>query len=373
MLNENIVMMNRSNIIRFWSILLCCVTSMLSCEGKNDLDKSQKACPLTAFAVKVGDSWYHSNIDQDNNKVSIGLLASGMGITNIRYTLCDGAEIHPDPESFIGRWEQTQTVEVTADGEKTVYTLTFTDWVDTDRCIIFMDEFDVDGTPDPEKWALCERGESDWNNQMSESYDQAYVKEGVLVLVGEKVDGIHKAGGVHTKDKFDFTFGRVECRARITHYPDGAFPAIWMMPSKSVHQGWPDCGEIDIMEHIRQEPYVHQTLHTNYINNLGFRNGSTARTKCNFRDWTIYAVEWTSESLTFYVDNVITFRYDNMHLPDELIRKQWPFTKDSAFYLILDMGLGDPGTWAGPIDDAGLPAVMEVDWIRVYGHEDLSL
>ena len=143
MLNENIVMMNRSNIIRFWSILLCCVTSMLSCEGKNDPDKSQKACPLTAFAVKVGDSWYHSNIDQDNNMVSIGLLASGMGITDISYTLCDGAEIHPDPESFIGRWEQTQTVEVTADGEKTVYTLTFTDWVDTDRSIIFMDEFQL--------------------------------------------------------------------------------------------------------------------------------------------------------------------------------------------------------------------------------------
>ncbi|MDY5262038.1 MAG: beta-glucanase, partial [Candidatus Cryptobacteroides sp.] len=45
--------------------------------------------------------------------------------------------------------------------------------------------------------------------------------------------------------------------------------------------------------------------------------------------------------------------------------KQWPFTSKSEFYLILNMGLGDPGTWAGAVDDANMPAVMEVDWIRV--------
>jgi len=166
---------------------------MLSCDGKNGSAVSQETYPLTAFAVKVGDSWYHSNIDQENNLVSISLLASGMGITDIRYTLCDGAEISPDPKSFMGNWQETQTVEVTSNGEKTVYTLTFTDWVEADRYIIFKDEFDVDGIPDQEKWVLCTQGGSDWNDEMSGSYDQAYVKDGALVLVGEKIDGIHKA------------------------------------------------------------------------------------------------------------------------------------------------------------------------------------
>ena len=54
-----------------------------------------------------------------------------------------------------------------------------------------------------------------------------------------------------------------------------------------------------------------------------------------------------------------------MHLSDEAEMKQWPFTSKSEFYLILNMGLGDPGTWAGAVDDANMPAVMEVDWIRV--------
>ena len=46
--------------------------------------------------------------------------------------------------------------------------------------------------------------------------------------------------------------------------------------------------------------------------------------------------------------------------------KQWPFTKDSSFYIILNMGLGgNADSWAGPIDDTDLPAIMEIDWVKV--------
>lgn len=50
-----------------------------------------------------------------------------------------------------------------------------------------MDEFDVDGNPDPTKWVLCQKAGSDWNDEMSESYDQAYVKDGRLILKAEKL------------------------------------------------------------------------------------------------------------------------------------------------------------------------------------------
>ena len=200
---------------------------------------------------------------------------------------------------------------------------------------------------------------------MSESYEQAYVKDGNLVLVAEKKNGKYLAGGIQTKGKFGFTFGKVECRARISRSSDGAFPAIWMMPQKYLYEEWPCCGEIDIMEHIKQQPHIHQTIHTHYRNNLGHEEGTTAKTVCDYRDYVIYAVEWTPDELTFYVDGVKTFSYGNMRLVDESDMKQWPFSSGSEFYLILNMGLGDPGTWAGPIDDSGLPAVMEIDWIRV--------
>lgn len=239
---------------------------------------------------------------------------------------------------------------------------------DTDpqgREVIFVDEFNTDGIPDPTKWVLCSWGKSDWCNQMSESYDQAYVKDGNLVLVGEKKDGKYLAGGIKTQGLFSFAFGKVECRARITKYPDGAFPAIWMMPQKPLYEGWPACGEIDIMEHVRQEPHVHQTIHTHYRNNLGHKEGTTAITVCDFGDYVTYAVEWTPDKLTFYVDGKETFSYSNLDLENEAEMKQWPFGPGAEYYLILNMGLGDEGTWAGPMDDANLPAVMEIDWIRV--------
>ena len=95
--------------------------------------------------------------------------------------------------------------------------------------VIFFDDFTEDGNPDADKWALCRKQTSDWNDEMSESYDQAYVEDGKLVLIAEKVGDEYKAGGIETNGKFSFTFGKVEVRARIANYPNGAFPAIWLM------------------------------------------------------------------------------------------------------------------------------------------------
>lgn len=344
--------------------MMFCTSLAMACSDING-EETKDNYPLTAFAVKVGNSWYHASIDQNAMRVSIGALANGNSITDVRYTLAKGASISPDPIVFIGNWQPEQTVEVTWSGKKSVYTVAFTEWLEADRNIIFKDEFDVDGIPDTQKWVLCPKAGSDWNNQMSESYDQVYVEDGKLMLVAEKVDGEYRAGGIKTQGKFGFTFGKVECRARLTKYPNGAFPAIWMMPQKYLYSGWPNCGEIDIMEHIKQEPHVHQTLHTHYTYDLGNKAGTTKQTVCNYWDWNVYAVEWTSESLTFYVNDVETFTYRDMNLSDESVKKQWPFTEAAEFYIILNMGLGDNGTWAGAIDDTNLPAIMEVDWVRV--------
>lgn len=349
--------------------MMFCMSLAMAC---NDIsgEEYKNRYPLTAFAVKVGDSWYHASIDQNAMIVSIGVLTDGNSINDVRYTLAEGASISPDPMTFIDNWQQEQAVEVTCSGGKSVYTVKFTEWQESDRNVIFMDDFDVEGIPDPAKWELCPKGGSDWNDEMSESYDQAYVEDGRLVLVAEKTDGIYRAGGIKTQGKFGFTFGKVECRARITRCPDGAFPAIWMMPQKSRYQGWPACGEIDIMEHIKQEPHIHQTIHTNYTYTLGNKAGTTMQTVCDYGDWNVYAVEWTNDSLTFYVNDVETFTYRDMNLSDESEKKQWPFTDAAEFYIILNMGLGDDGTWAGAVDDAGLPAMMEVDWVRVSVHDE---
>ncbi len=329
--------------------------------------------PLTAFAAIVGDSYYHAKINHETGRVEIGAIENPDGITGLDYTLMsDSATISPEPTTFIGNWKKEQTVTVTtADNKQTTYTIVLTRYdeqEEPEETILFVDDFDTDGIPDPDKWVLSKRGGSDWNDEMSESHDQAYVEDGKLVLVAEKVDGEYRAGGIETNGKFDFTFGKVEVRARIPRHPDGAFPAIWMMPNKFIYPGWPDCGEIDIMEHIKQEPHIHQTLHTHYTYTLGIKDPGTSITKVlDYQDWNTYGVEWTEDKLTFLVNGVETFSYPNLRLENEAEMKQWPFTKDASFYLILNMGLGGdrPGSWAGPIDDDDLPAVMEVDWVKV--------
>ena len=78
-------------------------------------------------------------------------------------------------------------------------------------------------------------------------------------------------------------------------------------------------------------------------------------------------MEWTKDAITFYVNGQQTFSYPNLRLADEAEKMQWPFNKESAFYLILNMGLGGnkADSWAGPIDDANLPAIMEIDWVKI--------
>jgi len=140
------------------------------------------------------------------------------------------------------------------------------------------------------------------------------------------------------------------------------------MPQKSIYNGWPDGGEIDIMEHIKQETHIHQTLHTHYTYTLGINDPSNSRaTITEFNVFNTYGVEWTQDKITFFVNGQETMSYPNLYLADESVKRQWPFTKDASFYLILNMGLGGdrPGSWAGPIDDSNLPAIMEIDWIKV--------
>lgn len=360
----------KKKILFLISMMLIGTFSTACTDDETNSIPTKERYPLTSFAVKIGDSYYHGKIDQSTHRVEIGTIENANTITDVEYTLINNAAtITPDPQTFLGKWKDEQIVTITTEDNKTTdYTIALTKYKEPVENILFIDNFDVDGTPDPTKWSLCKKSTSDWCDEMSESYDQAYIKDGKLILKAEKVNGVYKAGGIETKDKFSFTYGRVEVRARISQYPNGAFPAIWMMPQKAAYTGWPKCGEIDIMEHIKQEPHIHQTIHTNYTYNLGIKDpASSKKVTCNFEEYNLYAVEWTKDAITFYVNGQQTFSYPNLRLADEAEKMQWPFNKESAFYLILNMGLGGnkADSWAGPIDDNNLPATMEVDWIKV--------
>lgn len=379
--------MMKRKIILLLSLISTGLLGAACSDDKVDNIPPQAKAPLMAFSVAVKNlqtdktSYYHGKINEATHQVEIGVIDNPNVITGVEYTLMsDGATISPNPATFIQNWKKEQTLTVTTeDSKQTTYTIVFTKYDDALEDVLFMDEFNTDGIPDPNKWVLCKKETSDWNDEMSESYDQAYCQGGSLILKAEKVNDEYKAGGIETQGKFDMTFGIVEVRARVLTYPNGAFPAIWMMPKSAVYGGWPRSGEIDIMEHIKQEPSIHQTLHTHYIDDLGNKENYTKQTNCDFGNWTIYSVKKEKDKITFYINGMETFSYSNLNLdgndeslPDDQKIIQWPFTDKNPFYLILNMGLGGDrdGSWAGPIDDTNLPAVMEVDWVKVKKLKD---
>lgn len=231
--------------------------------------------------------------------------------------------------------------------------------------IIFEDNFDqTSRIPDTAKWVLCPKQASAWAQYFSQSYDQAYVQEGKLVLVGEIVDGKYKTGGVQTLGKVEFMYGKVEVCARFTQSAQGGWPAIWMIPSAPIYPKWPASGEIDIMEQLNHGRIVYQTIHNHYKNTLGNYDPNPSSTAYyNQNAFNVYAVDWTKDSLVFSVNGVATLTYPNLRLADEDVKRQWPF--DAPFYIILNQALGGVGTWPGAITDSELPAKMEVDWVKV--------
>ena len=166
-------------------------------------------------------------------------------------------------------------------------------------------------------------------------------------------------GGIFTDKTFSFRYGYVEVRARFD-CADGVWPAIWLLPKSG---GWPNGGEIDIMEHLNHQKHVWQTIHL--LRNSGSGDASTTvKPQPAINDvtaWHTYGVEWAPGRITFYVDDkkTGTFTRDGF--------KHWPFDREVEFYLLIDQQIG--GNWPGQAKPAQLKAKsadFDIDYVRVY-------
>ena len=229
--------------------------------------------------------------------------------------------------------------------------------------LVFEDNFDsTDSIPNPKYWRLAKRGDDTWNRYLSESYGQAYQKNGYLYLFGMLVGGEYKTGAIETLNNFSFTYGQVKCRARFLRSPQGNHTGIWMMPEPPAQQ-WPKSGEIDIMEHLDDQSQVFETVHY-YNDNLGENASSHGTSSIDNEDFNVYGIIWNQDSIKFTVNGEVAFTYTNDNPDSEDFSYQYPFTK--PFYLILSQSLGGKGTWEGVINDSELPAIFQIDWIKVW-------
>lgn len=229
--------------------------------------------------------------------------------------------------------------------------------------LVFEDDFEgTSTTPNEEYWSLTPKGDKTWNRYMSESYGQAYQKDGYLYLFGMLSDNEYLTGGIETRAKFDFQYGQLKCRARFLRQPQGNHTGIWMMPEPPAEQ-WPKSGEIDIMEHLDDQSKVFETVHF-WNSNTQVDDSSDTTTDIDNEDFNVYGIIWDQNSVSFTVNGQVTFTYTNDNPSSSDFSYQYPFTK--PFYIILSQSLGGKGTWEGVIDDSELPAIFQIDWIKVW-------
>jgi hypothetical protein len=226
--------------------------------------------------------------------------------------------------------------------------------------LIWADEFDVNGPPNPANWSPeTGTGNNGWGNQELQYYraENAVVQDGSLIITA-KPDATYgyTSARLITRDKFEFTYGRVEIRAKLPTEP-GTWPALWALGANYLSNPWPGCGEIDIMEYAANvsETTISGTLH--YPGNSG-GNGSSGNTQlADPSEWHTYTLIWSPESLTWFVD-------DNPAFKTFINGSQHPYF-NWDYFLIFNVAVG--GNFTGNFVPTNfVEDSMEVDYIRVY-------
>ena len=209
-------------------------------------------------------------------------------------------------------------------------------------------------------------GDNGWGNAELQNYtdrsENARIENGALIIEArneryraqEYTSARLKTEGLHS-----FTYGRIEARMKLP-YGQGIWPAFWTLGSNISTVGWPQSGEIDIMEHIGREPNnIYGTVHgPGYAAAESVGNMYTESNPDYVDTFHVYAIEWEADQIRWYVDDTLYGTVTPNDVPGE-----WVFDHD--FFLILNVAVG--GYWPGyPDETTVFPQQLIVDYVRVY-------
>lgn len=233
--------------------------------------------------------------------------------------------------------------------------------------LTWSDEFDKNGLPDPAKWGY-EEGyvrNKELQYYTKENKKNVVQEKGCLVITARKEnkgDYPITSGSINTLGKYAFFYGRVEVCAKLP-LGLGSWPAIWMMGTDIRDKGWPECGEIDIMENVGFEPNrIYATVHTPGTRKDAskVKQGNSLMLEDAHTAFHVYAVEWYPDRLDFFLDG----RKYHTYAKESTLPDYWRFDKPQ--YLLLNLAFG--GAWGGTkgVDESVLPLQYSIDWVRYY-------
>ena len=217
--------------------------------------------------------------------------------------------------------------------------------------LVWSDEFDgptIDGT----KWGFEVNGRGGGNNELQYYTDRpenAQIVNGKLQIIARAEtytgpDGTRQytSARMRTLNKGDWTYGRIEASMKLP-YGQGMWPAFWMLPTNYVYGGWPQSGEIDIMENVGFEPdVVHGTIHSGPAGPNNKSTGASVAVPNASTQFHTYAIEWEEDEIRWYVDGSLY----SVRTPADVAPDFYPFDQD--FHLLLNVAVG--GNWPGSPD-----------------------
>jgi len=253
--------------------------------------------------------------------------------------------------------------------------------------LVWTDEFDYTGKPDPTKWGY-ELGfiRNNEKQYYTDSLKNVRVDNGYLIIEAHKERIANKdfrsesfkdrswlhyiskidtaqytSASITTQNIAEWTYGKIEVKAKLSKGV-GLWPAIWMLGENKAEVGWPKCGEIDIMEHVGYEKdSIFGTIHTQAYNHMiGTQRGKKIFIDKPYNEFHIYSIEWTPEKMDFLLDDVVYNHIENEHKTTD----EWPFDQNFHFKLNIAIGGGLGGKKG--IDDSVFPQQMVIDYVRVY-------
>ncbi len=242
--------------------------------------------------------------------------------------------------------------------------------------LVWADEFDYEGDPDPTKWDY-DTGAGGWGNHELQYYtkgENVEVTDGKLIITArkEQYNGAeYTSTRLVSRGKGDWLYGKIEVSAKL---PTGlgTWPAIWMLSTDWKYGGWPKSGEIDIMEHVGyDQDVIHYSIHTeSYYHSIGTQKTATKRIAGVSEEFHKYAIEWLPDKIIFYTDDEVVYTYEPTKYKNTPTYKEWPF--DKPFHLLLNIAVG--GDWGGQrgVAEDIWPQTMEVEYVRVYQSPEIT-
>ena len=210
-------------------------------------------------------------------------------------------------------------------------------------------------------------GNNEWQSYTADSQNAFLDGNGNLVIEARQVstigpDGIERpysSARIHTQGKVSQKFGRIEAKIKLPQ-GKGIWPAFWMLGDDFDTKGWPECGEIDIMESI---DVVAQRAHGT-IHGPGYCGGEAISNEFQtnqflVNDFHLYAVEWAPESISWFFDDHCYATVKS----SQVNGNRWAF--DHPFFVVLNLAIG--GNWPGyPDETTSFPQRLTVDFVKFY-------